>query len=309
MIRALVVDDSASARASIAAILREDDEIEVVGEASDGLAAVELTKKLRPDVVTMDLEMPGLDGFGATQEIMIERPTPIVVVSAMSHVAEAEAAVRALGAGALAVLRKPPGPTNAAYARAAEEMRETVKAMAEVKVVRRIRAARPMPAPKASAGVAEHTRLIAIAASTGGPAALQTVLAALPRDLPVPILVVQHIASGFTAGLATWLTHATGRPVKLAEHGESLVPATVYVAPEDHHLGATAERTVALSADPPIGGFRPAATYLFRSVAAAYGRAVTAVILTGMGRDGVDGLRAVRQAGGRVLAQDEETSV
>jgi two-component system, chemotaxis family, protein-glutamate methylesterase/glutaminase len=308
MIRTLVVDDSASARASIVAILRADDTIELVGEARDGVEALELTKKLQPDVITMDIEMPRLDGFEATREIMIEQPTPIVVISAMSRVTEAEAAARALGAGALAVLRKPPGPTNVDYERAAHELRETIKAMADVKVVRRIRAPRA-PLRMLPNLHAERARVIAIAASTGGPAALEAILAALPRDSSVPILIVQHIASGFAGGLATWLARSTGHRVKLAESGEPLRPGTIYVAPDDLHLGASPERTVVLSAEPPIGGFRPSGTYLFRSVAETYGRATVAVILTGMGRDGVDGLRVVRQAGGRVIAQDEETSV
>ena len=308
MIRALVVDDSASARASIIAILLADDAIEVVGEARDGVEAVNLTKKLRPSVLTMDLEMPQLDGFEATREIMAEQPTPIVVVSAMSHVSEAEAAVRALGAGALAVLRKPPGPTNLDYDRAARELRETLKAMADVKVVRRRHLSRA-PLMVAPSRGAEGVRLIAIAASTGGPAALQTVLAPLPKELPVPILVVQHIATGFTNGLATWLARSTARTVKVAEGGEPLVAGTVYVAPDDRHLGATIDRRAVVSTEEPIGGFRPSATYLFRSVAEAYGRTALAVILTGMGRDGVDGLRALQQAGGHVIAQDEESSV
>jgi two-component system chemotaxis response regulator CheB len=151
--------------------------------------------------------------------------------------------------------------------------------------------------------------VIAVAASTGGPAALQRLLADLPADFGVPLAVVQHITPGFVRGLADWLNGSCDLRVKVAEGGEPLAPHTVYLAPDGHHLGLAGPDTVALSAAPPVGGFRPSATHLFESVARACGPATTAVILTGMGDDGVAGLRAVRRAGGRVIAQDEKSCV
>ena len=184
------------------------------------------------------------------------------------------------------------------------------KAMAQVKVVRRWgpRLAPVAPAPLRRAP-RSPARLIAVAVSTGGPTALQQILTELPGDFPVPILVVQHIATGFVGGLATWLDGACSLRVKVAEQGEPLAKRTVFLAPDDRHLGVSGDGRVALADAPPLGGFRPSGTYLFESVARAYGASGAAVILTGMGSDGVQGLRAVKAAGGQVVAQDEATSV
>ena len=188
--------------------------------------------------------------------------------------------------------------------------------MARVKVVRHrwpgaAPAARPLPTPASPAFPAAGVmvRAVAVAASTGGPQALQQLLARLPAGFGVPILVVQHITPGFTAGLADWLGTVCTLRVKVAAAGEIPAPRTVYLAPDDLHLGLTARGEVLLSAAPPVGGFRPSGTFLFESVARALGPSVLAVILTGMGEDGVAGLRAVRRAGGRVIAQDEKSSV
>jgi two-component system chemotaxis response regulator CheB len=180
-----------------------------------------------------------------------------------------------------------------------------------VKVVRHWRPAPPRPGgtPLRAASAAQRRRLVAIATSTGGPGALQGLLSGLSADFSAPILVVQHITVGFTPGLAAWLNSVCDLQVKVAEHGEPLAPHTVYLAPDDRHLGVSPMPTILLSSAPPIGGFRPSGTFLFESVARAFGAAAIALILTGMGEDGVEGLRAVRQTGGRILAQDEESSV
>jgi len=312
MIRVLVVDDSSTARALLVSILGGAPDIRVVAEARDGLDGVALTQKLRPDLVTMDLHMPNMDGFTAIKEIMVTAPTPIVVCTGSTLAGEVATAMNALRAGALAVLRKPPAPGSPGFDEAAQKLIATVTAMAQVKVVRHWRStSRPTPAefaPPPSAPT-ERPRLVAVATSTGGPPALQTLLSGLPADFEAPILVVQHITKGFTAGLATWLNTVCNLQVKVAEHGDRLAPHTVYVAPDDRHLGVANQTVVALSSAPPVGGFRPAGTFLFESVARVFGSAALALILTGMGDDGVAGLRAVRQAGGRIIAQDEETSV
>jgi two-component system, chemotaxis family, protein-glutamate methylesterase/glutaminase len=180
--------------------------------------------------------------------------------------------------------------------------------MAEVKVVRQWRRDRFARASTAVRGQ-PTPRLIAIAASTGGPAALQQILGELPRDYAVPIAVVQHIADGFANGLADWLHTNCALRVRVAQHGDALCGRTVYTSPDDLHLGVASTGHVALSDGPPIGGFRPSATHLFRSAAASFGSAVVAVILSGMGRDGVDGLKEVQAGGGLVLAQDEESCI
>ena len=310
MTRVLVADDSPTARALLAAILGGDPAVEVVGQATNGLEAVELTQRLRPQVVTMDVRMPGLDGFAATKEIMVTAPTPIVIVTATTDCQGVEVALHALRAGAVAALCKPPGPGTPGFEEASRQFVQTVKSMAQVKVVRHWRAAGPGPVPtRPPAGGGDREPVVAIAASTGGPAALQHLLSDLPGDFPAPVLLVQHITPGFTPGLAAWLNAGCDLRVKVAEPGERAAPRTVYLAPDDHHLGLSARRTILLSDGPRVGGFRPSGTFLFEAVARSAGSSAVAVVLTGMGEDGAAGLRAVRQAGGRVIAQDEQSSV
>jgi len=309
MIRVLVAEDSPTARALLAEILGSDPEILVVGEARDGVEAVELTQRLRPDLVTMDIQMPRLDGLAATREIMITAPTPIVIVTAGVRPGEVEGSLDMLGQGALDVLKKPRGPGSPGFDHEAGRLVATVKAMARVKVVRRWRAAAARPASPPPADPRSRARVVAIAASTGGPGALRRVISGLPPDFAAPILVVQHIAPGFVAGLARWLDGVSPLRVKLAEEGERLAHRTVYLAPDGGHLGVSAGRRATLGRSGPVDGFCPSATPLFESVARSYGPSAVGVILTGMGRDGVRGLHALRRAGGRIIAQDESTSV
>lgn len=311
MIRVLVAEDSPTSRALLVEILRADPEVEIAGEAANGVEAVEMTKRLRPSVVTMDIRMPKMDGFQATRQIMIETPTPIVIVSGSLDVREVEVSMHALKAGALTLVPKPQGPEAPEFEEQARRFRDTVKAMSQVKVVRRWpERPRPEPLPSPQVNTGARARVIAVGASTGGPAALARVLSELPGDFPVPLLIVQHIARGFMPGFAAWLNSSSALRVKLAQEGEPLLPRTVYLAPDDKHLGVTPDRSaIVVSGAAPIGGFRPSASFLFESVARAFGAAGVSVILTGMGQDGIEGLRAVRAAGGRVLAQDEETSV
>ncbi|MEK7865325.1 MAG: chemotaxis-specific protein-glutamate methyltransferase CheB [Planctomycetota bacterium] len=310
MTRILVAEDSSTARELLVAILRAEPGFEVVGEARNGEEAVEMTCRLRPDVVTMDGRMPVLDGLGATKRIMIHCPTPVVIVTASMEPGDVEASMRALRAGALAILPKPPGPGAPGFDAARRELVDTVSAMSQVRVVRHWpETARRAPRAAQGGEADRRGRVLAIAASTGGPAALQTILASLPGDFPAPILVVQHIARGFVPGIVSWLDGATPLGVQVASEGEALRPGVVYFAPDDRHMGVVAEGSIRLSEEAPIEGFRPSASFLFRSVAEGYGRAAVCAILTGMGRDGVEGLRAVRERGGRVLSQAEEGCV
>ena len=311
MIRVLVAEDSVTAREILVMLLSSDPEIEVVGTARDGLEAVEMTRRLKPDLVTMDIQMPGIDGFEATKRIMIENPTPIIIITANVDVKDVQVSMEALRVGALALLDKPAlGAEDFEIITA--QMISTVKAMAGVKVVRHW-APRPQmlaPAPvKARILPTVPVRLVAIAASTGGPAALARVLADLPGRFPVPIVIVQHITRGFVAGLASWLNGTCPLQVRVASEGESLEASGVYLAPDDAHLGIDSNLKVRLNRGDPLGGFRPSATYTFYSVAKALGPASISVVMTGMGQDGVQGLRAVHEAGGQVVAQDEASSV
>jgi two-component system chemotaxis response regulator CheB len=308
VIRVLVADDSITARALIVAVLQADPDIEVVGQARDGAEAVALAKALRPDVIAMDFQMPVLDGFQAATQIMMEVPTPIVIVSGSLDLRDVMVSMEAMHAGALAIVAKPTGPGAPTFARESRYFANTVKAMSQVKIVRRF-ANRTQPAkaagrPPRSGGV-EKKRLVAIAASTGGPAALHKIITELPSDFPAPILVVQHIAIGFAEGLSAWLNRACRLTVKLAERDEPLRPGVVYLAPDDRHLGISqAHRAMVVDA-PPLNGFRPSASHLFAAAADTYGAASLGVILTGMGDDGAAGLLRLREVGGTILAQDE----
>jgi two-component system chemotaxis response regulator CheB len=309
MIRVLVVEDMPTARQLVLGILSADPEIQVIGQAADGGEAIELVRRLRPDAITMDVMMMPMDGIQATARIMSERPTPIVIVTSLD-VNEVALSMRALGAGALAALPKPRGPGSAGFAEDARRLVTTVKAMARVALLRRPVAHAPPPAsPGPRPGPGGRGRAIALAASTGGPAALQRILSRLPAGLPAPVLIVQHIALGFAEGFARWLGSAGPLGVQVATDGAPLVPGGVLVAPDDRHLGVSPDgRRAVLSTAPPVGGFRPSGTHLFQSVATAFGASSVAVILSGMGRDGVDGLARLHAAGGRVLAQDAGSS-
>jgi two-component system chemotaxis response regulator CheB len=310
-LRVLVADDSPSARRVLVDIVNTDPCLRVTAEAADGGEAVRLVAQLRPDVVVMDVLMPVLDGLAATRRIMELRPTPIVLVSAGVDAKETGRSFEAIQAGALTLVAKPRGPGHPTYGEQATSLLTTVKLMADVKVVRRRCHPHPRPTPLPPPGRpnGRRTRIAAIGASTGGPAALATILADLPPDTPVPILIVQHIAAGFHQGLADWLDAVSPLPVRLATDGAPLRPGEVLIAPAARHLGVSRSGRAALSAGPPNGPHRPSVTHMFRSVAEAYGADAVGVILTGMGDDGADGLRTLGEAGGIVLAQDEASSV
>ena len=307
-IRVVVTEDSAVARALLIAILDETPGFELVAAVPDGAAAVDAVARLRPSVVTMDLHMPRLDGVEATRRIMREVPTPIVVVTASSEV-DGRLTYDALAAGALSVVAHPVGPSDARFAARRDALLAELRLMAGVRVVRRIERAEPPEStpPVSTRRPVRPVQVVAIAASTGGPAALYRLLRDLPRDFTLPVLVVQHMSEGFIDGLARWLSDVAPGPVRVARNGDALT-AGVLLAPDGTHLRVTAEGTVRLDAGPLIGGHRPAATALLDSVAEVYGDRAIGVVLTGMGRDGVDGLARLRATGAVTLAQDAASS-
>ncbi|RZO57640.1 MAG: chemotaxis-specific protein-glutamate methyltransferase CheB [Sandaracinaceae bacterium] len=303
-LRVLVVDDSPTFRALLREGLERDPELSVVAEARNGTEAVSLVESVSPDVVVMDVEMPELDGYEATRRIMAERPTPVVVVSGSSERA-VRMSVAALEAGALTALTKPPGPSEPGSDRAWRRFARTVRAMAEVRVVRRPNGAdreRPSQPPR------RETSVIAMAASTGGPRAVRTILESLGEDFPAPILLVQHIGEDFAEGFARWLDATVPMDVRLAREGDPLRAGAVYLAPPRGHL-TVHKGAIRVCDRAPIHGFRPSASATYASVARAYGERALGLILTGMGRDGVEGLRELHRRGGLVVAQDASTSV
>ena len=308
MPRVLVVDDSPASRRLLTHVLGRDPDITIAGEAANGSEAVRLTARLKPDLVTMDVQMPVMDGFEATRRIMRETPTPILMISAVQP-DEVAWSFKAIEAGALTVLAKPPGPLSPQFEAAAGALVRTVKELAQVRVVtRRLPRTHPSAAGRPTGPRAE-VKVVAIGASTGGPAALAKVVSGLPAGFSVPVLVVQHIGGGFDRGLVEWLDGVGRLPVTLAAQGRTVEPGTIYVSPHDRHLGISRAGRILLSDAPPIGGHRPSATHLFHSVASAYGPNAVGVIMTGIGTDGCEGMRVLRQMGGTVLAQDRESCV
>ncbi len=306
-IRVLVVDASPSSRARLSAILAMDSELVVVGEASGGEQAIAMAQRLRPDVITMHAQISKQDSFETTMRIMAEAPTPIVIVTTSTQEIAVELSTQALRAGAMTVLKMPEDTQFESFERARQIFARTVKTLASVKVVRR-RDRRGATVPRHSERPRARAQVIAIGGSTGGPAALRCILEALSGTFSAPILVTQHLVSGFTEDFTQWLSSACRLRIKVAENGEPLVRGTVYVAPEHLHLRLL-DRKIHLEESVPVGGFRPAITTMFESVAHGFGERAVAVLLTGMGRDGVDGLQAVRDHRGFVIAQDEASSV
>jgi two-component system, chemotaxis family, protein-glutamate methylesterase/glutaminase len=310
VIRVLLAEDSAVTRAYLTYLLSEDAAIDVVGVAKDGQEAVELAASLRPDVILMDVHMPVLDGFEAARKIMETTPTPIVMATASSSQSENRGGFAALEAGALILLAKPPALWDEGHDEAASELLRTLKLMAEVKVVRR----------RALNGVAQQhpserfnrprePRVVAIGASTGGPQALSEILAGLPGSLGIPVMLVQHITDGFIDGFVEWLGTRTPMDVVVATHGVQLRAGTMYVAGSGRHMTLARDGRISLERAPAVNGFCPSISRLFQSVAATCGREAIGILLTGMGRDGADGLRQMRDAGALTIAQDEASSV
>ncbi|WP_224367671.1 chemotaxis protein CheB [Hyalangium versicolor] len=301
-IRVLVVDDSPTMVNTMATLLTQDSRIEIVGRAGDGNRAVSLARLLRPDVITMDLLLPGLDGPGAIAAIMADAPARILVVSAVAD-RGAELGFQAIRAGALELIAKPNVANGEELRKWGRELVTSVCLMAEVPVISR-RPRREFTPPLPSTGA--RVDIFGVAASTGGPPALSEIFSRLPKDLPVPVLVAQHITEGFTPGMVRWLSQVTPLGVTIAKDGERLEPGKIYFPLDGHDL--TIERGVARLSR-TRGGPCPSGDLLLASLARAYGARAGGVVLTGMGDDGARGLLEVRRSGGVTCAQDEISSV
>ncbi|CAK0752881.1 Protein-glutamate methylesterase/protein-glutamine glutaminase [Gammaproteobacteria bacterium] len=313
----LIVEDSRVVRDYLNFLVSSEPGLRVIGTAVDGEEALASVARRRPDVILMDIHMPRLDGLETTRRILSSsHPIPIVICTASIHFGEVQTAMRALEAGALAVLRKPSGFGDPNAEAEGAAIVNTLKLMAEVKVVRRW-GRPPLPAvaspavhrpePEATTG---QTTIVAIGASTGGPAAILQILSRLsPSTFPVAILLVQHISVGFTVGFAEWLAEASGWPVRMARNSEIPLPGHVYVAPDDHHLRVGRQGELRITQDEPHYGLRPSVGVLFRSVAEYHGRQAIGILLTGMGRDGAEELKLMANRGAFTIAQDEESCV
>ncbi|MBF0178603.1 MAG: chemotaxis-specific protein-glutamate methyltransferase CheB [Magnetococcales bacterium] len=313
MIRVLIIEDSLVVTRLLTAIIDREADMTVIGGARDGAEGVRMAEALQPDLITMDIRMPVMDGFEVTRHIMATRPTPIVVISSNVDDDELRITFRAIEEGALAVIEKPEGLRSPNFASICDHIVGTIRAMAEVKLVRRFRhsLARRARMPGRS-GSHEGCKVLGLACSTGGPQALHAILRILPGDLPFPIVVVQHISSGFVGGLVKWLADVTKLRILLAEDGAIPQPGQVLFAPDDHHIRIRSEQgklMIGLDRSQPINRFRPSGNPLFTSLAlAAPGRSAGGV-LTGMGNDGATGLLAMRNAGCHTFVQDQASSI
>ena len=311
-ITVLVVDDSGVSRDLLTHLLTSEPGIEVIGYARNGEEACAIAAEKNPDVVTMDIHMPGLDGFETTRRIMETQPRPIVIVSANFNRDDVPKLFRALEAGAVAAVEKPPGPGHSAHAELARQFLDTVKAMADVRVIRRWprgRSGALRPPARPQPPTHGPLRLVVVGASTGGPPALQRMLAGLPQPCPVPVVIVQHISAGFIEGLADWLTATTGLPTRLAQHGELAPSGTALLAPDGFQTAVARDGRIICQPEPAEHGLRPAVSYLFRATAQNFGPRAAGVLLTGMGIDGAAELKLMRDAGAVTLAQDQESSI
>jgi two-component system chemotaxis response regulator CheB len=316
MLNVLVVDDSDTARQALRAIISTARDMRIVSEARSGQQAVDLTRKLRPNVVLMDITMPGMNGMEATREIMRTQPTPIVMVSAGLDGREAETLFEALQLGALTVLPKPVGPRDPHYASQCSRLLNTVRSMAEVRVIHHWREPKAADTgrnteqliPAARTSSLSTPKIVGIVASTGGPAALSHIIRHLPPDFDLPVVIVQHLAPDFVPSLAQWLNTLTPLHVMIAEEGERPAPGHIYLAPGGANLVLTKQHRFALDTR-MITPFTPSGDVLLESIAASYGAYGVGIVLTGMGSDGAYGLRAMRDADALTIAQDEATSI
>jgi two-component system chemotaxis response regulator CheB len=311
--RVLVVDDSAFMRTVISQIIADSREFEVAGTARNGYDALKQIQVLDPDIVTLDVDMPELDGLHALGYIMSETPRPVVMLSAAAGSSGPEVTLRALELGAVDFVLKPSGPVSSNMGSVAARLLEALRAAADANPLglRMLRPAASAPATRGVPAFSPATAAVAIACSTGGPRALAAIVPHLARSLPAAVLVVQHMPPGFTRSLAQRLDAVSAIGICEAAHGDRVVHGRVYVAPGGRHMRVAADGgipTIALDDGPPVWGVRPAADPMFQSVAELFGRSSVAVVLTGMGRDGAEGTRLIRRAGGRAIIQDRETS-
>ena len=317
MIQVLLVDDSPVVRTVLKKMLTATGEIEVVGLAADGREALELIPRTNPQVVLTDLQMPNMDGLALVKEIMRTTPLPILVVSGLVESDRtSQTNFELLEAGAIDVFPKPAGGFKDADQKMSRQLISKVKILrGVVPITRRDYAAPPPGAPQAVlSGVAisagrKAPEILVIGASTGGPQALAAIFTALPADFPIPTACVQHISPGFTLEMITWLNQQTGLQVKEALPGEIPQPGVIYFPPEKKHLLFDPDGCFQIKDGPETEHHRPSVDVLFQSAADIFGDGTIGVLLTGMGRDGADGLLSIKLTGGTTIAQDESTSV
>lgn len=314
MIKVLIAEDSPVMQQLLIHAISSDPIFKIVGVAYDGEEAIEAVNELNPDIIAMDWQMPKLDGKEATRIIMETNPTPIVIVTGSLAAKDLIFSFSMIEAGALAIVKKPSSVDHPNYKKETHELIQTLKLMSEVKMVKR--SAHTMkkqlpakPVIEKINGAESEIQVVAIGASTGGPLVLQKILTRLPKNIPVPLLIVQHISHGFVEGFVEWLKNTTNFPLHIATHGEHLLPGHGYVAPDDFHMGVENGPRIILSNHGLENGLRPSVAYLFRTAAQVLGPSAVGILLTGMGRDGADELKLMKEKGAVTFAQDKESSI
>lgn len=318
-IKILITDDSLTARNFLVKIFSFDPEVEIVGTATDGIEAIEFVRKNKPDIITMDINMPRLDGFEATLKIMQENPVPIVIVSGDYNTTDTAKTFKALECGAVAILPRPVGVGNPDFDETVHHFVSNVKLLSEVKVIRRWNRVYDTNSASVHDDVAvssrsiedvnQPIRIIAIGASAGGPLVLQQILKNIPSNISVPVIIVQHLDIGFAQGYADWLNIQSNIPVEIAKDGDILTAGIAYMAPGNHHIGVKAFNTILISNDSKEKGHRPSVAFMFRSLRHVFHNQVLAIILSGMGDDGAEELKLLRDKGAITIAQDFDSSL
>ncbi len=324
-IRVLIVEDSPMIQKLLKRILDESGDFEVVATASNGIEAVRFSAMYKPDVISMDLLMPVMDGIEATRQIMQTNPVPIVIVSNIYKSQDMELAIKELEAGAVYILPKPTGPADPEYSKKAQKYRTTLRLMSEIKVVKRsaqgVKTEKPVikdreagstggeRREKGKCTIPETLKIIAIGASAGGPEGLKIILSSLTKELFVPIVIVQHIDPHFIDGFVTWLNGYSIHPVKIAEKNETLLPGKVYVAPSGVQMQISRDLSVSFNGDKGNNGHMPSIDALFNNLSKVIGSNTLAILLSGMGKDGAEGLFNLSKTGAYTFAQNEESSL
>lgn len=314
MIKVLVVDDSPTVQVLMEHILTSDKDIEVIGKASNGVEALKFLEIMKPDVITMDINMPYMNGFEATQRIMETTPIPVIIVTALFDSTDVEKTFQAIQAGAVSVVEKPVSVRNENYKDICKNIINKVKLMSEIKVIRRkFRNNKDSSKVlKIEANVNKdfiNKKIVVIGVSTGGPPILKNIFSNLTESISIPILVVQHITPGFIKGLVDWLRQETKLPIHIALNGQDVLPGHIYFAPDDYHMEIMHNGKISLNKQEKINGLRPTVSHLFKSAANVYGKNSIGILLSGMGRDGAEELKFLKEKGALTIAQNKESSI
>jgi two-component system chemotaxis response regulator CheB len=311
MIKVMIVDDSKTVRELLQSLLERDSNIEVSATAQSAEEALEILKSKTPDIITMDLHLPGMSGLSVTEKIMSERPVPIIIVTADSE--SALQGFKLIEAGAVAVLETPPAPGHPQHRTSADLLLRTVKSLAGVKLVRRTKQVRRDTTKlsgqhSTTLAPRQEKKIVLIGASTGGPQTIKNIVDELPPNFAWPIVCVQHMAHGFLPGFVSWLNESKTVKAKIIQDQEIIEPGCFYLAPDDYHLGLKSSGKAYLSSEPKEYGMRPSVSFLYRSVA-SFAHSTIAILLTGMGRDGAEEMGIILKKGGLTIAQDQASSI